>query len=119
MADFPTNCGKCGAAIYAQWWSSAENAYRCRACGTLNPGLGPELAPRRPVSRVLVGFLVLVWGVLVLGGLYLMQMLSTNLRSPSDFEGSETGIYALLFGVPWLVVLVVTAVATWRLRRGS
>lgn len=118
MADFPTSCSKCGAAIYAQWWSSAENAYRCRACGTLNPGLGPELAPRRPVSRVLVGFLVLVWGVLVLGGLFLMQMLS-----PSDFESSEAGIYRFLFGVvfgvPWLVVLVVTAVATWRLRRGG
>lgn len=119
MADFPANCSNCGAAIYAQWWSGADAAYKCRVCGTLNPGLRPELAP---ASRGLVGCLILLWGGIVLWGLFGIQAIGSCLRSIAACEGGETGIAPFLFaviGVPWLIVLAVTAVATWRLRRRS
>ena len=125
MADFPTNCSNCGAAIYAQWWDSAENAYRCRVCGTLNPGLRPELAPAQPRSRFLVGCLVVLWGVVILWGFWFLAALARfpeYLADPARFEGGETGIYLFLLGiigVPWLILLVVTAVATRRTRQRS
>jgi hypothetical protein len=123
MAGFPTNCSKCQAAIYAQWWDTTENAYRCRVCGTLNPGLRPELAPAPPRSRFLVGCLIALWGVVILWGFWVLSALARfpeYLADPERFEGGETGLYGFLLaiiGVPWLLLLVITAVATWRLRR--
>lgn len=111
MTGFPSICGNCGASLYAQWWSRVDTAYKCRTCGTLNPGP----APAQMSAGLVASGLVVSWAIVLVSGA-LLAASWIGYDPAADAQQQEPGLVAValgLFTLAWLGLLVVVAGLTW------